>query len=644
MTARRLLSLAGLLFIATPAAASAAPAPDEHRGPVPAKRLERAWPDSEFGGIRQAAGQTGVADVTAMADPLAVVRLIGDKLVRDTPFAYQLSLASPRPLFDGLRWIDFGRSFGADKPGTAYAFTRLTSKEAREFAVQAAHAGACEIRLNGEIVYRRDAGPAVEPKFEERSVELPYSFTLRLRQGSNTLWIKSSTPGGGPWFVGLQPPSLKGAVVAGSAAYPAMGLESVPRVDPAVARLSPWLVLGPFATPAGEGTAAVPDPGRDPVFGKMYQGAAGLVTWTIPKVEVLGTMIAPKPWGTNDTWNYHNGGVAWAMQHLATLTGEASYGKYAADFCDFHLDGAPFVDFQVRTLRASDAANSGFLFLPLLDFTLAPSLPFIHRLRHEQDFANRAGYTAYIARMMKYAREEQVRLPGSNIFTRLTPEKYTTWVDDMFMGIPFLVQAAQYAATPEERRAFLDDAANQALGFNDHVWDVPANLYMHAKYSQRDTKLPHWSRANGWGIWAVTEVLQALPSDHPRRGAILAHYRRHVDALAALQNANGFWLQVLDRPDSREEVSGTAIFTMAIARGIRHGWLERDTYLPIVRKGWDALKTRIQPDGTVRDICYGTMCSEDVNYYLERPFYDNDTHGLFAVLFAGMEVSRLKDR
>jgi hypothetical protein len=35
------------------------------------------------------------------------------------------------------------------------------------------------------------------------------------------------------------------------------------------------------------------------------------------------------------------------------------------------------------------------------------------------------------------------------------------------------------------------------------------------------------------------------------------------------------------------------------------------------------------------------MCSEDVNYYLERPFYDNDTHGLFAVLFAAIKMSKL---
>jgi hypothetical protein len=60
-----------------------------------------------------------------------------------------------------------------------------------------------------------------------------------------------------------------------------------------------------------------------------------------------------------------------------------------------------------------------------------------------------------------------------------------------------------------------------------------------------------------------------------------------------------------------------------------------------VLKGWGALTGKIEADGTVHDICAGTMCTEDVDYYLSRPFYDDDTHGLFAVLFAAIEMDRL---
>lgn len=37
----------------------------------------------------------------------------------------------------------------------------------------------------------------------------------------------------------------------------------------------------------------------------------------------------------------------------------------------------------------------------------------------------------------------------------------------------------------------------------------------------------------------------------------------------------------------------------------------------------------------------GLMCTDDVNYYINRPFYEDDTHGLFAVLFAAMEIHKL---
>ena len=579
-------------------------------------------------------------NVSKISDPLAVVKLIGDKLIRDTPFKYRLTIADNNQLFNGLHFVDFGRTFGVAQPGVAYAFTQLSVHQDTVLTIQTAHNDGCKIWVNGGLVYEKRGKQKLEIRFEERSVEMSDQFAVHLKKGENSVLIKSETVGN-EWVVYLQPPSLKGAVVVDSTEYPIIGLKSVPNVDSKIAELTNWLVIGPFANPVGKGIDIQYAPENEIVFGKMYDGTENSVTWTIPKIEVTGDVIDPLPWGTNYTWNYHNGGVAWAMQQLAEVTGEKKYNQYATDFCDFHINGAPFVNYQVKTLRAVNSANNGFLFSPLLDFTLAPALPFIYKLRKDNDFINREAYTNYIDRMLQYAKDEQVRLPGSNNYTRLTPEKYTTWVDDMFMGIPFLIQAAQYAHSPEEKKLLLNDAANQLVKFNEQVWDSESNLYMHAKYSEKDVKLPHWSRANGWGIWAMTEVLPVLPKNHPNYKSILEYYRKHVSALVALQNKNGFWLQVLDRPDSREEVSGTAIFTMAIARGITNGWLNAKKYKPYVQKGWEALKTQIEPDGTVHNICYGTMCSEDINYYLERPFYDNDTHGLFAVLFAGIEVNNM---
>lgn len=581
--------------------------------------------------------------------PLEVVRRIGDKLIRDTPFKYKLVRANPSVAFTGLQVVDFGRTFNLGKPAVAYAYTRLTVAANQTRTIQLEHNDGCKIWLNGQVVYEKKGDHKISLIRDERSIDLPNEISLTFRKGQNDLLIKSETGGAerGPaeWRVYLQPPADKGAIEVAQPAPMTIGLRDLDGVDTDVAALSNWLIVGPFANP-GSGTgrtglAQVNGPETGVEFGVMYPGLDAPVTWTIPKVDVLGDVYNPLMWGTNYNWNYHNGGVAWAMQLLAEQTGEKKYDDYASHFCDFQLASMPFVAYQVKTLNAVNSANYQLIDTPLLDFTLAPSLPFVYRLRKNSSFSNRAGYEKFIAGMIKYAQTEQIRLPGWGIYTRTTPEKYTTWADDMFMGIPFLVQAALLAPDAATKKTLLDDAANQVIGFSKQVWDPTVNLYMHARYSNRDVKLPHWTRANGWAIWATSDVLMNLPPTHPQYQPILTLYRRHVEALVRFQSETGFWPNVMDHPDGKIEVSGTAILTMVMARGITHGWLDRRTYQPIVMKGWNALKTQIDPDGTVHNICMGTMCSEDISYYLNRPYFDNDTHGLFAVLFAALEVNRL---
>ncbi len=571
---------------------------------------------------------------------LTVLKSIGDKLIRETPFKYQLSLHHANKTFNGLQVVDFGRTFGLGKPGVAYAVTQLESNTNQDFNIELEHNDGCKIWLNGKLVYQFSGNRKLQMVFAERSIKMQKKLVLPLQKGINQLLIKSETSGK-EWKVCMQPPSTNGAVLAKAIDYPAIGVDKMQYIDASIAKVSNWLVVGPFANVNRTGLNTVYEPEKAIAFGTMYAGANEPITWTIPKIEIVGGMINPKKWGTSYHWNYHNGGTAWAMQILSEISGDKKYDDFANNYCNFHLNGTPFVRHQLYNLNADSSANIQILGVPLLDFTLAPSLPLVHRLHKEPNFTNRKLYQSFIDRMVQYGTKEQLRLANSNIFTRLTPQKYTTWVDDMFMGIPFLVQASRIAKTDAERARLLDDAANQVLNFKSEVWDSAANLYCHAKYSGSSAKLPHWSRANGWGIWATTEVLKQLPRSHPLYAKILAHYQTHVASIIKYQDESGFWFNVIDRKDSKKEVSGTAIFTMAIARGINNGWLDAATYTPKVKRAWSALQSRIEADGTVHDICMGTMCSEDVNYYINRPYFDDDTHGLFAVLFAGIEMHLL---
>jgi rhamnogalacturonyl hydrolase YesR len=151
----------------------------------------------------------------------------------------------------------------------------------------------------------------------------------------------------------------------------------------------------------------------------------------------------------------------------------------------------------------------------------------------------------------------------------------------------------------------------------------------------------HWGRANGWAIMAMAELLTELPSNHPQRAQVLSIFRAHADALRRVQAPSGLWHQLLDRPDSYQETSASAMFVFAIARGIRYGWLSNATYRPVVIRGWNGLTTKVNSIGQVEGTCVGTGLGWDDTFYLNRPTSVNAAHGYGPVLLAGQDVINL---
>ena len=151
-----------------------------------------------------------------MKQPLEAARLIGDKLIRDTPFAYRLEVAQNNRAFDRMHFVDFGRTFGLGRPAVAFAWTRLTAAQAVKIKIQIEHNDGCKIWVNGMEVYARRGDHQLNLRRDERSFEMSAEFEIPLQKGANTLLIKSETRGA-EWRVFIQPPSKKGAVMNDSA-------------------------------------------------------------------------------------------------------------------------------------------------------------------------------------------------------------------------------------------------------------------------------------------------------------------------------------------------------------------------------------------------------------------------------------------
>ena len=79
------------------------------------------------------------------------------------------------------------------------------------------------------------------------------------------------------------------------------------------------------------------------------------------------------------------------------------------------------------------------------------------------------------------------------------------------------------------------------------------------------------------------------------------------------------WHQVVDHPGSYRECTVTCMTTFEITRGLRHGWLDRATYEPMVRLAWPAIQQRTASDGRLADVRAGTGKMPSLRAYLDRP-------------------------
>lgn len=202
------------------------------------------------------------------------------------------------------------------------------------------------------------------------------------------------------------------------------------------------------------------------------------------------------------------------------------------------------------------------------------------------------------------------------------------WIDDVYMiGV---LQTQAHRVTGDA--AYADQAARQAEAYAVKL-QQPNGLFHHGKDSTR-----FWGRGNGWVAAGLTEVLDALPEDHPRRERLLDHYRRMMRALLELQDDSGMWRQLLDEPEAWPEASCTGMFTYAFAVGVKKGWLGEE-YAAAARRAWVALCGYLDENANVREVCVGTGQSDDKGYYLNRPRVTGDFHGQAATLWAATALS-----
>jgi rhamnogalacturonyl hydrolase YesR len=208
------------------------------------------------------------------------------------------------------------------------------------------------------------------------------------------------------------------------------------------------------------------------------------------------------------------------------------------------------------------------------------------------------------------------------------------WTDDMFMASALLARVARRPGSGDQRYA---RAVTRLLMTYAEKLQRPDGVFVHAMEG------PYaWGRGNGFALLGVTEALTHMPADWAERPRILEIYRKHVNALVKLQSDDGSWRQVVDEPESYRELTVTAMTVAAMARGLRLQWLDAGLR-PVVDRGWRAVAARVNPDGTVKDVCSGTGAQSSKEYYLSRPVINGaDDRGGAMALLAAIEMAQLR--
>lgn len=242
-------------------------------------------------------------------------------------------------------------------------------------------------------------------------------------------------------------------------------------------------------------------------------------------------------------------------------------------------------------------------------------------------------FLEYINATAEHLNTAEPRLKDGTI-ARIWPHENTIWADDAFMAISFLCRMGDLSGD----KKYYTDAANQVLKYNKYLWCPEKQIYYHCYHTDnKEHGVAHWSRANGWVFMAQADLLTRMPKNHPMRKAVIKNFQQQASGVARYQGKNGLWHQVLDKVDSYEEITGTAMFVFGIARGVKEGWLHPD-FIYVAEQGLKGILTKITPEGDVTTICVGTGIMPSLQYYYNRPTQINDPMGEGPVLRALIEM------
>jgi unsaturated rhamnogalacturonyl hydrolase len=233
------------------------------------------------------------------------------------------------------------------------------------------------------------------------------------------------------------------------------------------------------------------------------------------------------------------------------------------------------------------------------------------------------------------------------------------WLDGIYMGSPFMARYAKEFNQPHwfdelgfQIKLIYDKTVDEETGLLYHAWDESREqCWCNPETGQSKH---FWSRAMGWYVMAIVDVLDDLPENHKDRNELIDIVNQVCNALIKVQDPKtGLWYQVLDmgeREGNYIEGSGSAMFIYTFAKGAKNGYLP-ERFLAIANKSFDALIEVLVIEGedglpTITNVCGGCGLGgnpyreADYAYYINEKRIDNDQKGVAPLILAAIELNK----
>lgn len=214
-----------------------------------------------------------------------------------------------------------------------------------------------------------------------------------------------------------------------------------------------------------------------------------------------------------------------------------------------------------------------------------------------------------------------------------------TWCDALFMAPP--VYAKFYVMTGNKK--YIQFMNREYKATYDYLFDKEEKLfYRDWRYfgkKEANGEKVFWGRGNGWVLGGLAEILQALPAKDKNRKFYIDLFVTLSTRVAELQNQDGYWHASMLDPDSypSPETSATGFIVYALAYGVNEGLLDKDTFLPVIVKGWKAMLDAVEPDGKLG---YVQPIGADPRKVTRDM---TEVYGVGAFLLAGNQLYKLVD-